>query len=253
MLMRGRGSALNRWLAERRHARLLMAIGFMCAAYSVIIVVTLLADGESDAPWLPSSAGKDEFLLAIAALFVAAGAGGFVHGTVDARRARILATGQNPHTSPLDRGASAYLLGVKWLFTGWRRWTIGLVLWLSLGIYAAGMLMPEVRQGVWERTSPQVWFMNLYAAAWMMWALVLKGRELRRGKEQIKVADEYLAIRESRMHAEVDAMCEKFLQQQQDWKAQKTAELYEQILDQQARGVLPCPNCHDQGEHRKSA
>jgi hypothetical protein len=143
----------------------------------------------------------------------------------------------------------AYVLGFKWMFSGWRRWVYGQALILSLLAVGAAMLTSQTRRVLLDELG-QSWFMVVGMAACFAWALVLKGKEVRRGKEQMKVADEYLAIREARLHQEVHVVFEKFTEQQQAWQAQKTAELYEQILDQQARGLLPCPNC---AEHRKSA
>lgn len=39
------------------------------------------------------------------------------------------------------------------------------------------------------------------------------------------------------------------------WKNEQIAEIYQMILDQQARGLLPCPKCRQQhdGGHRKTA
>lgn len=39
------------------------------------------------------------------------------------------------------------------------------------------------------------------------------------------------------------------------WKSEQIAEMYQTILDQQARGLLPCPRCSEghHGGHRKSA
>ncbi len=44
---------------SRRYRRIGMAIGFACAAYAVVIVVTLLS-GSSDAPWLPVPGQKND-------------------------------------------------------------------------------------------------------------------------------------------------------------------------------------------------
>ncbi|MFJ5302118.1 hypothetical protein [Streptomyces sp. NPDC088350] len=44
---------------SRRYRRIGMAVGIACAAYAVVIVVTLLS-GSSDAPWLPVPGQKNE-------------------------------------------------------------------------------------------------------------------------------------------------------------------------------------------------
>lgn len=265
MLMRDwrKGSPFLRWLEDGRRAKLLMALGIMCASYSVVIVVTLLTVEESDAPWLPANAG-DEFFLAGAAIVVACVVGGFVHGILAARRARRSSmnrrVGRNDGgPKPLPGELNSYVLGTKWTLTGRRLWTFGVLVYAPLvPIFWLNLVMDpgESFLGVPWYTDDRSWlnvWLTFHCCFWMIWAFVLKGREVRRGKEQIKVADEYLAIRESRLNAEYNALCKEFLEQQQEWKARKTKELYEQILDQQARGILPCPNCHDQGEHRKSA
>jgi hypothetical protein len=255
MIMREwRGSsALRRRLGNKRHAALLALITFIVAGSSGALAVSLLVSDDSAAPWLSSSSDAKGLLLTAVMACVVGFIGGAVYGVVEVRRASRLAAGQPSRPSPFERGPSAYLLGWKWLFTGWRLWTVGLALLLSIAAYVVALFIPEARERVLDKTTGDVLFMNLFAAAWMVWALVLKGREVRRGKERIKVADEYLAIREARLNDDFNAMCVKFLQKQQDWEAEKTAQLYEQILDQQARGLLPCPNCRDQVDHRKSA
>jgi hypothetical protein len=244
MSMRDResGSEFHHWLNDRRVTRVITGVAIACAAYSIVIVVTLLVEDDTDAPWLPSNGDDSGFLLVIIGLFVAVLMVGCVHGALDIRKRRRALRAEPRSVGDMT---SAYMLGVKWLYTGWRLWTIGLVLCLAVAIWGVGMLIPDARRESIDAMNGETLFTSLYAAAWMMWALVLKGRELRRGKEQIKVADEYLIIREERLYQEFDAMCEKFLQQQEEWKAQKTAELYQQILDQQARGVLPCPHCEE--------
>lgn len=115
------------------------------------------------------------------------------------------------------------------------------------------MAIPERREQILSAMNADMIAISLYSSAWMVWALVLKGREVRRGKERMKVADEYLAIREARLNEEFSAMSEKFLEEQQAWRAEKQAQLYEQIMDQQARGLLSCPTCHSRREGRESA
>lgn len=268
MLMRDwrKGSTFPRWLAGGRRARLAMAIPFWLMSYSVVIVVTLLTADDSAAPWLPTNAGESEFWLVIAALFLAACVGAFVYAAVGARRARV----RRPRSGrlvendgapkPLPRELNSYFLGTAWTLTGRRLWTFGLliyapivpIVWLSLTLDAGEPLMGGIPWYTDDSSWLNVWLVA-HCCFWMMWAFVLKGREVRRGKERMKVADDYLAIREDRLNAEFEAMCEKFFQEQLDWRGQKTEELYRQILDQQAKGLLPCPNCHDQGEHGKSA
>ncbi|KUN91904.1 hypothetical protein AQJ67_41475 [Streptomyces caeruleatus] len=257
MLMREwrRGSGLPRWWSERRTVRLLRGLGIVCAAYAMAVTPVLLAEDEKkpSAPWLPTNGGQAGFLLVMAAVFVVAGGLGVILGLRDRKKR----TGQPIFRSPpWPSPRSSYQLGVKWTVTGWRVWTFGVLLYAPCVPWIWLNFTKEEGEPIWgglpfwnEASLVDIWMM-LHAIFFSSYCFVLKGREVRRGKEQIRVADEYLAIREMRLHAEVDAMCEKFLQQQQEWKAQKTAELYEQILDQQARGLLPCPNCD---EHRKSA
>ncbi|MET9968925.1 hypothetical protein ABZZ80_24095 [Streptomyces sp. NPDC006356] len=219
------------------------------------MTVTLLVvdEKEPSAPWLPANGGKAGFLVVLAVLFVLASGLAAIMGLRDRRKI----TGEPLFRSPpWPSSRSSYQLGVKWTVTGWRVWTFGILLYAPCVPWVWLNLTMKEGEPVWgdlafwnEASLMDIWIM-LHALFFSGYCFVLKGREVRRGKEQIRVADEYLAIREMRLHAEVDAMCEKFLQQQQDWKAQKTAELYEQILDQQARGLLPCPNCDG---HRKSA
>lgn len=255
MLMREwrRGSEPRRRLRGRRYRALLMVTGLVLAGYSATMTATLAEPGGASTPWLPNGEEVRDFFLVLAVLSAIGFIGGFVYGVVMRRRERRLAPVQPTLPSSLDRGPSAYVLGCKWLFTGWRLWTAGPVLLLGGISYTIVLAVPDMREPGLGGISGEAWFLNIYASAWMIWALVLKGREVQRGKERIKVADEYLAIREDRLHAEFDAMSREFLQQQQAWQAEKTAQLYEQILDQQARGILPCPNCRDHGEHRKAA
>lgn len=259
MLMRewGSRSALRQWGRGRAGRAVLLATALVCVMYALLILAALMddSDGPPGAPWLRPGADVFQIVrnwLTLVLLVAEFGFTVFMIRCIIRRRRgkptpewtrRFVYTPRPPHEVP------AYLLGFKWMFSGWRRWTSGLALILSMLAVSAAMLTTQTRRAVLEGFG-QAWFMAVGMAACFLWALVLKGREVRRGKEQMKVADEYLAIREARLHQELDAMCEKFLEQQQAWKAQKTAELYEQILDQQARGLLPCPNC---AEHRKSA
>lgn len=250
-----RGSALGRWLDERPRRRMLLAIGIACAAYLTVSVITLTVNGDDSVPWLPANANeyKGEFLLAVAALYVAVFAVPYVRGRMSRRAAR----GASKRTwRLLPRPGNSYALGVTWSLTGWRLWTFGLLLyapcipwlWLNFTKKQGEPIWGDL--DFWNEASLVDMWITAQCCFFMIYAFILKGREVRRGKERIKVADEYLAIREERLYAEVDATFEKFLQQQQEWKAKKMAELYEQILNQQAQGILPCPNC---GEHRKSA
>lgn len=217
----------------RRYRVVAIGFGIACLAYLVVILGTLLVDTH-DAPWL-SGKGDTPVVVWVILTYIAVGfLGGVVHGVIDVRRA--VRRGSRP-TDP------AYFLGFKWLFTGRRLWMTGFAIAASFAMIAIASVKPELRDEAGLTIDSRWWIMSLTSMPWAIWAVVLKGRELRRGKERIKVADEYLAIREDRLNQEFSAMVEKFFQQQQNWRAEKTAELYEQVLDQQARGVLPCPNC----------
>lgn len=239
-------SAFIRWLHGRFGYKVAATVGQICTLYVLASTYGIFVNdgGKPCPPWLSGTAGTGEIIFSSSALLVLAAALGSVQEPVLEWIARH--RDLRPSAPP-----PAYLLGFKWLFTGRRRLIIGVALGFAIPLLGPVMAVPETRKAVWDEMNGIVWVMNAFTAAVLMWALVLKGRELRRGKEHIKVADEYLAIREARLYQEFDAMCAKFLQQQDDWKAQKTAELYEQVLSQQARGLLPCPNCHD--GHRKAA
>lgn len=251
MSTRGVASKRRRLLG-RCLLRMLAVALFSASAYSLVTLATLIRDKKSEAPWLPASLRVDQagfwFVMIPVVLFGLTcnyAYGQLVRPKVSGRRWSLITAGG---------GTPAHVLGFEWLFSGWRMWVIGPVLALSFVSFCLTTAVPELRDQFFDDIDGQAVATIVLTNAAMIWALTLKGREVRRGKERIKVADEYLAIREARLHAEVDAMCVKFLDQQQDWKAQKTAELYEQILDQQARGLLPCPNCTgESGQHRKSA
>lgn len=257
MLMREwrRDSGLPRWWMERRTLLLLRALGIASACYSIVIVVTLLLDDgkEPSAPWLPTSGRVGWFMVLFTALMVTAGTVGLILGIRDRKKRRGEPFFRFPQWPNPE---SSYQLGVRWSLTGWRLATFGLILyapcipwtWLAFTMPEGKPLFGEMPW--WNAASVMDVWILVHALFFQGYCFVLKGREVRRGKEQIRVADEYLAIREMRLNAEVEATFEKFLQEQQDWRAQKTAELYQQILDQQARGLLPCPNCHG---HRESA
>ncbi|MCZ9352954.1 hypothetical protein NGM36_24825 [Streptomyces mutabilis] len=216
------------------------------AIYSVVIAVTLIS-GDGDAPWLVES-DFGPALLVMGPAGVVGFLGGYAHAALRNRWGLNLQDRKDLR-QPLPRPVTpAYLLGVKWLVTGWRLWLVGLACVILAAPFAAGMSLSDIEERSASGDGGMFWQVFLAGASgsvWAVWALTLKGRELRRGKERIKVADEYLAIREERLHQEFDAMTEKFLQEQQEWRAQAMADLYEQILDQQARGLLPCPTCDE--------
>lgn len=252
----GKGPILHRWLQKGRRARTGMAVGLVLAVYSVIIV-TPVTIGEADMPWLPTNASKGEYWAWITALLVAGAVIGFARRTLSLRRAMRSSANQDvakkgDGSKPLHGDLNSYALGTKWTLTGRRLWTFGLlvyapivpIIWLNLTQESGKPFIGGVPWIIDESSWVNVW-LSAHCCFWMLWAFVLKGREVRRGKERIKVADEYLSIREDRLRQEFDGLCEKFLEQQQEWKAKKTEELYKQILDQQARGVLPCPNCEE--------
>lgn len=133
---------------------------------------------------------------------------------------------------------SPHLIGLKWAVSGWRKWFFISLYSACLFILVAMASDPGFRQEHTPRTTVDTVVLLFYAVACLVWAIGLKGREVRRGKERIRVADEYLAMREERLSRDFDDLCVKFLQQQEEWKAQKTAEIYEQVLDQVERGVL---------------
>lgn len=221
----------------------LIVVGGVFAVYLAGGLLALMT-GHEEAPWVPGGAGGNGgyfwFFATCAALigFV----GGCVQGIVEARKAAKRAVGSIP--------LPPYILGAQWLFSGWRLLIIGAMVAITVSPFALGMSLSELNEETDVDVVRELVIGGSIGAACLAWALVLKGRELRRGKEQIKVADEYLAIREERLHQEYIAMTERLLQEQQEWKAEKTSELYEQILDQQARGILHCPSCD---ERRKSA
>lgn len=256
MLMRewNGGSALRRWLIvklmNKRNVKALMVVGLLLVGLSVVMAITLVAE-DPEAAWLPKSEDPNDLVSQLIGVTVAAGAVGFLGGwvqfTLKMRRERRLSA------VPAKPPTSAFTLGVKWMFSGWRLWTVGLFVAFGIAASVIAAIIPSLRGHLVDRFSGDMVVMNVFAAACMSWALTLKGRELRRGKEQIKVAVEYLAIREARLQEDFNAMWHKRLEQQQAWEAEKTAQLYEQILDQQARGLLPCPNCSERGDQRKSA
>ena len=221
---------------------LLLALGGTCALYSVGGLLALMS-GNEHAPWLPKGGGDGSYLwFVLVAVVVVGFVGGLVHGYIDSRRGKRGPGGRTP--------VPAYLLGVQWLFSGWRLVITGLFIGITLAPFAVGMTISDIEQQTEGNLLQQLLLVSVFSSFWLLWALILKGRELRRGKERMRVADEYLAIREERLHQEFTAMTEKFLLEQQEWRSEVTAELYRQILEQQARGVLPCPSC-DEG--RKSA
>ncbi|WP_432132717.1 hypothetical protein [Streptomyces tendae] len=218
-------------------------MGGALAIYLAGGLLAILA-GREEAPWIPGGGGGNGsyYWFVIASATLIGFVGGCIQGVVEARKAAKRAT----RAVPLP----PYLLGAQWLFSGWRLLIIGVMMAITVSPFALGMSLSELNEETDVEVVREMAIGGAIAAACLAWALVLKGRELRRGKEQIKVADEYLAIREERLQQEYVAMTERLLQEQQEWKAAKTSELYEQILDQQARGVLPCPSCDGR---RKSA
>lgn len=252
MLMRewNGGSAFRRWLVSKPRVKVLTVIGLLLASISIVMVVSLVIEGPA-AVWLPEDERDGNPVPQLAGVAVVSGAVGFLAGwghlAVKERRARRLSV------APPPRPTSAFLLGLDWMFVGWRLWTFGAASILAAAVCIAALLVPDLRERAMGEVDGGVLVGNVIGAAWMIWALTLKGRELQRGKAQVKVADEYLAIREARLHHDFNAMWQKRLEQQQAWEAEKTAQLYEQILDQQARGLLPCPNCSGRGDQRKSA
>jgi hypothetical protein len=236
---RKKEAASGIWLNETAR-KVMLGIGVVYAIFAVALVIGLVV-GDTDAPWVSQGEDPDKLLWLIPALIIACLLGGFLHGVKDGRGGAAMGT--RPHVP-------AFLLGYQWLLTGWRLWLTGPVLACSMILTIASMFIPEAREFSEVPLGSMGTGLLLNGLAWMTWAVTLKGRELRRGKERIRIADEYLEIREMRLNQEYNAMTEKFLLEQQEWRDGKVAELYEQILDQQARGVLPCPNCHG---HRKSA
>lgn len=237
-------SSFIRWLNGKWGSTITAMAGQACVLYVLASAYGIVVNEGHDPrpPWLSGTADTGDVVLWSSAFLVLAAALGYVQepALVWVARRRAMRRYAPP----------AYMLGFKWLFTGRRRLIIGVALGFAITLVVPAMAAPETRKAVWGQMNGVVWGTSAFTVAVLMWALVLKGRELRRGKDHIKVANEYLAIREARLHHEFDALCTKFLQQQEDWKAQKTAELYEQVLGQQARGLLPCPHC---GEHRKAA
>jgi hypothetical protein len=247
-----RGSVRRRcliWLMDKRNIKVLMVAGLLLAGISVVIAISLVTDHA--APWLPDAERDDNLVPQLATGAIAGGLVGFLagwaKGMLEERHKRRSSAPGAP------RPTSALGLGVKWMFEGWRLWTFGLATIVIVALYVAALFVPGMRERAADAFSGDMVLANFLGGASLGWALILKGRELRRGKEQIKVAEEYLAIREARLHDDFNAMWHKRLEQQHLWEAEKTAQLYEQILDQQARGLLPCPNCSDRGDQRKSA
>jgi MFS family permease len=226
--------------SDRSARKVALGVGITGAIFSLALTLALMAE-DTNAPWISKEEDPDAYLWFIPGLLAA----GFLIGTAQGIRdlRKEVATGSRS-------GLPAFILGYLWFWTGWRAWLTGAVTAASMFFTIASLFVPEAQAFVTGPLNREALVMLAVATAWMSWAVTLKGRELRRGKERIRVADEYLEIREARLNQEFNAMTEKFLLEQQEWRDQKVAELYEQILDQQARGVLPCPNCHG---HRKSA
>lgn len=245
-------STLRGWLDTRGGELTALISGYVCVMYALAIVLSLYSGDDSPvgAPWLNDDQGVGAFFVSF---FLISFLGIEVALLHDLLRRRLALRSSKPRVrrdrTPLDDRAAARL-ALKWMFTGWRLCVTGPSAVLTFGSLVVVLLAPEMRGALWENLMGGAWLNSFAVALVTAWALLMKGRELRRGKEQIKVADEYLAMREERLHREYDAMCEKLIQQQQDWRSEKVAEVYAQILDQQARGLLPCPNCEG---HRKSA
>ena len=76
--------------------------------------------------------------------------------------------------------------------------------------------------------------------------------------ERVRLGSAESTVVERRLEAERDGL-ELILRERlaaeyeklDAWKSEQVSTMYQTVLDQQARGLLPCPNCH--GEHRKSA
>lgn len=132
---------------------------------------------------------------------------------------------------------SNYMQGVRWFFSGRRIWPTAAFYVL---FFSAVIWRPQFPGGLEKQLggTPDTILWMLLTTAAAFWALVLKGRQIRRGKERIKVADDYLAMREERMRQEFADLCVRFLEEQEKWKERKMCELYEQILDQVERDVL---------------
>lgn len=67
-------------------------------------------------------------------------------------------------------------------------------------------------------------------------------------EERMEIEHEVLdSILEQRLAAEYEKL--------DAWKSEQVSTTYQMVLDQQARGLLPCPNCDHQqhGERRRSA
>ncbi|MFJ8082002.1 hypothetical protein ACIQ6Y_15460 [Streptomyces sp. NPDC096205] len=130
-----------------------------------------------------------------------------------------------------------YTLGMQWLLSGWRVWAF---IPFYLLLLAAGLWNAQLPPVLEEKlgTEPANFIAIVVANAGAIWAICLKGREVRRGKERMKVVDEYLAIREERMAIEFSDLCDRFLEEQERWRSETMASLYEQILDQVERDVL---------------
>jgi hypothetical protein len=234
-------------------------IGLACVAYSAIIAVTL-AIGEKSAPWLPTEIDPLTAIPALAALFVSGAVAKVVSKEIRQLREErppplyVRQRQASRPRSPMPAISRQYFLGFKWLFTGWRIYIVGPFSLLAIAVVSMSLTVPEIRNSPKGKPPVDQWPTALFFGLLFVWSLVLKGKEIQKGKERMKVADEYLQMREERLHREFDALCEKFLEQQQDWRAEQTHLLYEQVLDQQARGLLPCPKCSERhGERRKSA
>ena len=266
MLMRYRGKdwSLRRWVGDKPVAKLLAAAAVLSVSYALIVTVFVLVDDDAEAPppWQEGNLDAGEFFLGLGIIIPIFLGAGFAAARINvAREMRLAEARLKGAPRQAQPKASAYTLGIRWSLSGRRLWTFGVlvyapivpVLWLTLTEEEGEPLIGSMPW--WDRSSLIDYWVVAHTLFWMTYGFVLKGREVRRGKERIKVADEYLAIREQRLHAEFDMLCEKLLESQQAWKAEKTKELYEQILDQQARGLLPCPNCHGRqhGGHKKSA
>jgi hypothetical protein len=226
------------WLSDTAR-KAVLGFGIAFVVYSALLIALVMTDGS--APRVAERERLKAHLWVLAGILVVAFLAGLLNGARGIRREA--ATGVC-HQVP------AYVLGYQWFFTGLRLWITGSLLAISMVLTIVTVFIPEAERLVGGPLSNGSLIALAYSVPWMAWATTLKGRELRRGKERIQVADEYLEIREARLNQEHIAMTEKFLYEQQEWRSQKMAELYEQILDQQARGVLPCPNCEG---HRRSA
>lgn len=74
----------------------------------------------------------------------------------------------------------------------------------------------------------------------------------RRRKTVMAIVEDRMTFERARLLLSVEKRIEAERKGNEDWRNQQITEIYQMVLDQQARGLLPCPNCRH-GEHRKSA